>query len=264
MRKALRIFWITFLSLFSADVFIGFIDWLARWDWLESLMLGHPRMASFIKTPFSSLVLLVLGFAFLAAEKRLKEPRIEARYINSRIVPDLHSTTMNVMFDSDMKTPGWDEHKLDWDWFVEVQLANSAETPTTIDSLKHEIFVGSRWNRQVIRTQYFEDLDKFDMDMGLDRQGNHHGKRHAGSRYQPVPSLMDKIINTPLNQEVGYRGWLHFKVFQVNQRDMNSGKIRINIWLIDAMQRKHEIHFRKKDEQSWDNSFYISPVVKSL
>ena len=74
---------------------------------------------------------------------------------------------------------------------------------------------------------------------------------------------MGEIKNKPLHQEIGYRGWLHLKVHQVNQREMDSQKIRIDLWLIDAMQRKHELRFRKKDERDWDKNFYIGPAVKT-
>jgi hypothetical protein len=213
MRRTLKVFGYACLSLLSVDIFIGVIDWLARWDWLESMMLAHPHVAALVRTPLASLVLLVLGFTFLFAENRLKEPRLVARYANSRVVPDLHTTTMRVVFDSQKKASGWDGTRIDWDLFVEVQFANSSETPCTIDGLKTEVSIGPRWNKHIFRTQYLEDLEDFDMDMRLDNQGKGHGKPIVGDRYQPIPSLMSEIKNKPLHQEIGYRGWLHFKVF---------------------------------------------------
>ncbi len=68
---------------------------------------------------------------------------------------------------------------------------------------------------------------------------------------------MKKIEGVALEQEIGYRGWLHFKVFKVSQSEMDSHKIRINIWIVDANQRKHKLHFKKKDEKNWNTDFYI-------
>jgi hypothetical protein len=264
MRKTLRVIGYICLSLFSVDFIISVIDWLARWDWMEAFVGTHPRIGAFLRTPFSSMTMAVFGFVALWAERHLKAPNLIARYANFRAIPDLHTTTMRVFFDTQNQVPGWDKVRIDWDWFVEVQFANASETPCTIDGLKVEISLGTWKDKQIFRSEYVEDLDDFDIDMSLDRQGNGHGQRYVGERYRSIPRLMGEIRNKPLLQEIGYRGWLHFKVHQVNQREMDSGKIRIDLWLIDAMQRKHELRFTKKDERNWDKNFYIGPAAKTL
>lgn len=263
MRQTLRVIGYACLSLFSIEFVIGVIDWFARWEWMEAFMTAHPHVAAFVKSPFSSMTLVVFGLTALWAERRLKQPNLMARYANFRAIPDLHTTSMKVMSDTQNKVPGWDEARFDWDWFVEVQFANASETPCTIDGLKFEISLGSGKDKHIFRAEYLEHLDDFDMDMGLNGKGEPHGVRYVGERYRPIPSLMDAIRNRPLHQEIGYRGWLHFKLHQANQREMGSQKIRIDIWLIDAMQRQHELHFRKKDQKEWDNNFYIGPAVKT-
>jgi hypothetical protein len=260
MRQTLRLLGIACWLLVSVKTVIATIDWFARWDWLRDFLLSHPRLATLIRTPFGYWSFLILGFLFLYAERRLKQPGIVARRTNSRVIPDLHTATMKVLFDTEKKTPGWDEHRFDWDWFIEVQMTNDSQTPTTIDGLEVTVSVAEkRRKRRTIEAQHLEDLHAFNMDMAFDDQGNPHGKHFVGERYRTVPSLMAKIGDVPLGQEVGYRGWLHFKVKQVNQREMYGGKISINIWLIDAMQRKHKLHFEKNDERNWDRSFFIAP-----
>ena len=117
------------------------------------------------------------GFVALWAERHLKEPNLIARYANFRAIPDLHTTTMQVLFNSQSKAPGWDEARFDWDWFIEVQFANASETPCTIDGLKAEISLGTWKDKQIFRAEYLEDLDEFDIDMSLDGKGNGHGQR---------------------------------------------------------------------------------------
>jgi hypothetical protein len=257
MRQTLRILGVGFLSLVSLETTIAIIDWFARWDWLKAFMIDHPHFATAIRTPFSYLFLLVLGYFFLFAERRLKQPRLIGRYANSRIAPDLSSATMQMVFDTENKVPGWDEHRFDWDWFIEAQTVNDSETPTTIDRVAIKVWIGKFWKKRFIEVKHLEDLDDFVMDMARNSEGKTHGKTYIGEHYQPVPSLMEKIRDIPLKQGIGHRGWLHLKVKQVNQREMNGGKIQIDLSLIDALQRPHEIHFKKKSDKDWDKNFYI-------
>jgi hypothetical protein len=118
----------------------------------------------------------------------------------------------------------------------------------------------SKWGRKrIFKAQYQEDLKDFTMDMELNGQGKPHGISFAGDRYSPISSLMEKIHRVPLEREISHRGWLHFKIFQISQMEMNSGRLRIDVSLLDAMQRRHKLDFKKKDEQTWDNNFYILP-----
>jgi hypothetical protein len=257
MRGILRATWYTCLGLVSLDSAIWIIDWLGRWDWLNAFMSAHSQIAQFFHSPLPYLFFMVLGLTSLWAEKRIKEPHIVARYVNLRAIPDPHSATMQMVFDTEQKKPGWDEARFDWDWFVEVQMVNDSETRTTLDRLEAEIYWGPKWKRKEFEFRHLEDLDSFDMDMTLSGQGKGHGQRVFGERYRPIPDLMAQIKGVPLEQEIGYQGWLHFKVFQVNQREMSEGKIKINIWIVDAKQRKHKLNFKKKDAKTWDNNFYI-------
>ena len=122
VRKTLRLLGYFLWSVLTFEVLIGIVDWFGRWDLLNSFMAAHPQVASLFRNPFSYGVLLVLGFVFLRAEQHVKAPRIRARFVNSRTLPNLHTTTMQVMFDTENKKPGWDEHPIDWHWFLEIQL----------------------------------------------------------------------------------------------------------------------------------------------
>lgn len=228
-----------------------------------TFLAAHPLLAQFFHSPIPYLGLLVLGLTSLWAERQIKEPHIAARYGNFRSVPDLHSVTLQMVTDAEHKKPGWDKHRFDWDWFVEVQMVNDSETRTTFDHLKIEITLRQGWCRKPLDFTYLDDLDSFDMDLCLNGEGKDHGRPVQGERYRPVPSLVEKIKGVPLEQEIGYRGWVHFKVPNLSQREVNSEKIRINMWIVDAKQREHELHFRKKDKKSWDNSFFIGPKTSA-
>jgi hypothetical protein len=193
MRRAMQVFGYFLLSIASVDTIIAIIDWFGRWDWFRNFMLNHPYFASVVKTPFQCVVLIILGFFFLEAERRLKEPRILARYVNARWAPDLHSATMQDVFEAEHKTPGWDERRFDWDWFIEIQLVNDSDTPTTIDNLEASIGFKPTWwsKKQPFNVQYMDDLGDFDVDMTLDQQGNPHGQRVIGDRYSSLSSPVD-------------------------------------------------------------------------
>jgi hypothetical protein len=182
---------------------------------------------------------------------------IVARYTNLRATPDLHSATMGMVFETDQKKPGWDLHRFDWDWFVEIQMVNDSETRATLDHLKIELISGPIWRRKHFEFKQLEDLDSFEIDTALNGEGRGHSRRIFGERHLPIPDLMKLIKGIPLEQEIGHRGWIHLKVFQVNQREMNNSKIKISIWIVDANQRKHALNFKKKEEKTWDNNFYI-------
>ena len=106
MRGALRVSWYSCLGLLSFSSAIWIIDWLGRWDWLKAFMLANPQVARFFHTPFPYLLLMVIGLTSLGAEKRMKEPHIVARYTNLRAIPDTHSATMQMLFDTEEKKTG--------------------------------------------------------------------------------------------------------------------------------------------------------------
>ncbi|HEY6251487.1 MAG TPA: hypothetical protein VI685_16130, partial [Candidatus Angelobacter sp.] len=56
---------------------------------------------------------------------------------------------------------------------------------------------------------------------------------------------------------IGYRGWLRIELKQVNQRDVNSRDLKLDIWLEDALQGKHKVNFKRKSDKEWDRSFLI-------
>jgi hypothetical protein len=192
MRPTLRVVGYFFLGLLSVDTLIGIVDWLGRWGWFVMFMSLHPLFAKVIRTPFTYLFFMVFGFLALWAERHLKTPNIIARYIKFRAIPDLHSATMRDFHDAQRENSGWDEQRLDWDWFVEVQMANGSETPTTMDSLEAEVSTRKRSRRKLFQIQRLDDLDSFDMDMLLDGTGKGHGKRVLGERYRSIPSLLEK------------------------------------------------------------------------
>jgi hypothetical protein len=132
VRRTLRFVGIVFWSLLSLDILVGVLDWLGRWDWLVAFIGAHPFVASIVRTPFVYLGLLILGFLFLASDKFLKQPRLLVRLLNSRTSADLHTTTVAAVFKSQNKTSGWDDRKLDWDCFLETQITNDTDNPTTV------------------------------------------------------------------------------------------------------------------------------------
>ncbi len=260
MRTCLRIIAYLCWGLFSITSLIGLIDWLGRWNWFINFMLIHPHIAAYFRTPFPYIILSVGAVLAMRAEKWLKEPRLVARYTNSRTIPDMHSTTMQVWSDTEHKKPGWEDHLLNWDWFIEAQFANDSDIPTTVDNLAVEVSIKPKTGRKkIFKTQYREDLNEFRMNMVLNGQGEPHGIPFVGDRYRLIPSLIEKIRGVPLIRETSHRGWIHFKIFNVSQREMNSGRLRIDVWLLDAMQRRHTLMFKKKEDQNWDNNFYILP-----
>jgi hypothetical protein len=255
VRRTLQMLGYGLLCIFSVGTLIAIVDWFGRWDWFKQLMENHPRYAAFVRSPFSYLFLLFIGLMCLFAEIRLKKPRIVGKFLNSRITPNLKTTTMQVVFDSDAKRAGWDEHKLDWEWFVQVQLANDSDTPTTIEQVRVTVVLKRKWGkRERVRAEHSEDLDNFLIDMGLDESLN--ALPFEGERYRKIASLMEQIRGTPLTKGIGYHGWLHFKVCQVSQKDMNGGHISINIQLVDALEGKHKLDYRK-DEESWNKRFLV-------
>jgi len=122
MRQTLQRVGYGFLLLFSIDLVISLLDWAARWEWFNELMARNPHLAAFIRTPFAGVFLLVFGFGCLFAERRLQLPKVIPRYVNSRQLPNLHTTPMKLVFETEAKTPGWDEYKIDWHWLVEVHV----------------------------------------------------------------------------------------------------------------------------------------------
>jgi hypothetical protein len=256
MRRALHVLGVGLLSLVSVQIFIELLDWLARWDWLNGFMIGHPHIAAYLRTPISYVALLFLGFGVLRAERRLRQSHLVARLANSRIIPDRHTVTIGDYFANQEKKPGWDKKKLNWEWFAEVQFANDADTPTAIEEAEVRAWIRRKpWQRKIrVTAKHQPEIGAYTMDMAR----NEHCEEHAlngTERYREVDGLMDKIKNVHLTRGIGYRGWLRFCIEQVNQRDLPN--MKTDIWLIDALGNRHKVQFDKKIEKKWDRSFYI-------
>ena len=186
---------------------------------------------------------------FLWSERKLKLPKIVARYTNARVFPNLHTATMRDMIDTETKTPGWEQRKLDWNWLMEVQLVNDSETPTTIDHVGAKV----RINRETKKAKLVDELSKFIIDMGYD--ANCKSCSFSGEQYRQLPDLLKTLQDKPLTKGIGYRGWIGFEVKQISQGDINRAKLDMSF--VDALGDEHRVNHSKRAEQAWDNSFLI-------
>jgi hypothetical protein len=178
-----------------------------------------------------------------------------ATYTNSRIFPDLHTATIGDMFNTESKKPGWDLKELNWHWFIEIKLVNESDTPVTVE----EFEVRVRVKRQAKTAILLDDLGKWDMDMTFDDQATFHA--FTGERYREIPGLTHKIKNRPLSRGVGHRGWIHIFVKQISQREIK--RAAMDMWIIDALEGRHEVEYKKKNDQKMDRSFLISEKINA-
>jgi hypothetical protein len=251
LRQTLRAMGIGFWSLLSLDLLIGLFDYYTRLDFIKGFLANHPRVAEAVHSPLVYLALLVLGFAFIQAERKLKLPHIRARYTNFKVVPNITKIPMKAVFDTEMKKPGWDTQELDWFLFVELQLANETPTPVTVDEVKAKFLATpASWiekllpfKRKPIKVNHVTDFSGYELHL----EGGGYGK---GAE---VPNLLKNINGSPLTQGVGHRGWLCFSA-KANQQDLT--KPLLDIWLIDAFGGKHRLDY-EKDESKWDKQAEI-------
>lgn len=237
------------IAFLSIDALIAVADYAGRWQWLEQIMADHPPIASIVRSP--TFPLLCLGVALLAVygDKYLKLPSVIARYTNSRIIPDLRTTTWKVIFDSDSKTPGWDLHEINWFWLVEVRLANESDTAITVEDVEVRVRVGgNKWLRglfpflrRTIPSKLVRDVGKF-----------HTAPHGEQTDYKKVDGLVGKLQGMPLEKGHGHRGWICVSL-KTNQRHMLDRPL-LDIWLIDALYGRHALDY-KKDDAKWDMSF---------
>lgn len=256
MRRLLRICGIIFLTLFSLDFLFFLLDNAARLDFIQSLLTQHPKLDWFCHTPYVFAGLLGVAFVTLYAQYKVRQPYIIARYTNARLCPDLHSATMEMWFDTQQKKPGWDEHKFDWNWFIELRLVNDSDIPTTVHEFEAKVKAGGSWLRRLPHTT--RRIEAFIMDNVTNFQFYHReGYQFDRGREVPLSSLMDKIRDKPLTLGIGHEGWIGVHVKQANQREMNS-KPSLDVWVVDAYGHKHRVHLAKRnDERKWDMSFEI-------
>jgi len=256
MRRLLRLFGIAIVTLFSLDLIVWILDNFARWDFVKSILQGHPKLEWFVHTPYVYVFLLGVGFATLYGQYKVRQPHIFARYTNARLCPDLHSATVQMMFDTQEKKPGWDEHKFDWNWFIELRLVNDSDTPTTVHEFEVKVKAGGSRLRRLSRTT--RRIEASMMSNVTDFQLYHReGYVFDRKREIPLPSLMGKIRDKPLTRGIGHDGWIGIHLKQASQREMNN-KPTLDVWVVDAYGHKHQVHLgRRKDERNWDMSFEI-------
>jgi hypothetical protein len=250
MRKLFKWSRRVIISILSLDAFVWIADWGGRWDWLHS----HPFWESIIKSPAFPLICLVLCFVIISAEKSRKSASIKGLFMNSRAIPNMRTVTNAAFFES-AKNPGKGEHQLSWYYFVDIHIVNDSENVVTIEDAKVEAFVKdkSKWQKRKVPSQHVRDVSKFRIDNGLNSVAEM--REYEGVRYEEIKSLLQTIRGVPLTKGVGYRGWLRLDVKQVSEKEANEGRVGLRVWLIDAMQMKHEVHFNKKMEL--DGSFLI-------
>ncbi len=212
---------------------------------MKSLLAVHPHVAAFVRTPVFYLVIIVVGFGLLWTERKAKLPRIRTRYVNARLIPKLQTVSMRMLVETEKKMPGWERHRANWYWFVELQLVNESDTPVTVEEV--EACVKLRGGRK-LSIQHLKDLRNFHFYKPM-------SDVFDTAKNTPIPSLVDKIRGVPLTKGLGYRGWLGFEIARVSQYEMQ--KPSLDIWLIDALEVKHHVQFRKKSDLNWDTSFHI-------
>jgi len=263
MRRILRLSGILVLTLVSLDFIIWLLDYFARWDFVKSVLERYPKLEWFVQTPYVYLVLSLVGFATLYGQYKVRQPYILGWYTNARLCPDLHSATMQMMFDTQDKKPGWDEHKFDWNWFLELRLVNDSDTPTTVHEFEARVRAGGSWlsrltrNTRRVKASVMNNVTDFQF---FEREGYHFDRK----RQVPLPSLMDKIRDEPLTRGIGHDGWIGIHVKQANQREMNT-QPKLDVWVVDAYGHKHRVYFGgRKDERKWDMSFEIVEVLRSV
>jgi hypothetical protein len=235
----------------SFESIVRIVDYLGRWDWLEGAMVVHPIMASIVRGPTFPLLCLGVAILMVYGERYLKLPSVMARYTNSRINPNLATTPMQIVVDTETKKPGWDKQDIDWYWLIEVRLANESETPITVEDIEGKVRVGGnkwlRWlfpiTRKYLPVKHVRDVTKFSTTP-------HEG--HPG--YEPLSGLLQNIKGVPLTKGIGHRGWLCFAL-RANQQEMHD-KPSLDVWLIDALYGRHRLIY-KKDDKAWDMSFDI-------
>jgi len=228
MRQSLRILGVGFLSLVSLETAVAIIDWSARWDWFTKLMADHPHFAAFIRTPFSYLILILMGFAFLFVERRLKTPKIVGRITNLHALPDTATTAMAMAFIEEKKEPRWNEHPLNWHWFAKIKLVNESEIPTTIDAI--EVRMKWKWKRRKLITKCTENFGTY-VFAGRNSEG--------WTKNDEIPNLLQGLKSTPLTHGIGHVGWVRFDISKMSRKDMEMAQI--GFWIVDAMQGKHKL-----------------------
>jgi hypothetical protein len=255
LRRTLHLLTVGFLSVFSIQTIVSIIDWLGRWDWLETFMANHPRLAAYLHTPVSYLALLALGLGPLWAERLLKQPRLIAKLSNSRFVPDLTTTPMRLFLESQSKRPGWDKEKLNWEWFPEISVVNDSDNPTTIERVEVQAWTKRNWwsrKEKVAITQ--KQVDEYEIDLSIDE--NFKPLSCKGNHFRSIESLSDRINGIPLTRGIGFRGWLRFHVDQVSQADIS--RLKLETFLIDSLDGRHRVQHKKSDENRWDKNFHIN------
>ncbi len=218
-------------------------------------MLRHPKLGAFVHTPFVYLVLLGLGFGSLWADRKLKTPRIFGKFLNVKLVPDLRTVSLRAVFAEAKKEAGWETaYKTDWDWFVEVQVVNDSETPTTIEDVDVSVTTKGHLFRRKLQARHVEDLSDYRID-------NPNADIFDAELDREIPSLISRIRGVPLTNGVGHRGWLRFSLPQVTRSELVKSKIRI--WLVDSIDQRHEVHYKRGSDKKWDSSVSIVLGMKT-
>jgi hypothetical protein len=250
LRHVLRAIGVALISLFSIPALIGIVDWVGRWEWFKGVMLEHPQIAGFVRTPWLYVPCVILGFFILWWERKLELPRVRVKLTNAKVVPRIWKVKAVDVFAEQRRDPGWDDRQYPWDWLIEVYLVNESEIETTIQAIEGKLTY--RWRR--IPVEFIEDLTDYIM---FDKDGHDPFKDTNSDR--PLPNLVETLKNLPLKHGIGHRGWVRFGVKNASHKEMK--RSRLNMWLIDSFDQRHKFSHRKSREKKWDKNIEVAMNV---
>jgi hypothetical protein len=107
--------------------------------------------------------------------------------------------------------------------------------------------------KEKVKVGQKQNMEQYEIDLSID--DNFKPLRCTGDPFRSLESLTNKIKNVPLTRGIGYRGWLRFYIEQVSQEDIS--RLKLELRLVDSLDGRHTIRYKKRDEQQWDRNFHI-------
>lgn len=121
----------------------------------------------------------------------------------------------------------------EFDLLVDLHIVNLDPVPTTIQRFVAEVDIDGQW---VALEE--GDLARYLLVKEKDQKYLNTGFRNVTQQNEPLISIWDEVGGKPLNQNIGYRGWVAF-VVKLQSQKTNAISVRMSV--VDAIDRSYPV-----------------------
>jgi hypothetical protein len=223
------------LGLLSVESFVWVADWSGRAQWVHDVLIAHPHIDAIVRGPAFPLICLILCVAVVKSQEYFSSPDIRVKCLRAYLQAKVGQVSGN-SFDGLLKHIKDVPPKIDYDLVLSLEMVNRSESATLKPFDGYVVVDGTR-----IPLKPCPDFKNY--SIRVDRRNYRpNGSHETESQYTPLSNLWEKIGSSPLERGVEFKGWIGFRVEDLDRR--NAHRIKLKLWAVDAFGGRHSVNIK--------------------